>query len=508
MAEAARPDPVRPVDEFEEFEFRRRLELEQAGGMPASQPAAPTMGQVARQAVPKGLANFLQMPITIADLIMQGIASLPGAGHLQGLQRAEQEPELKARPATDLAVQAGVIDPTIQPQTGPQRIVDVAIQAATAGAAGSLAGGVTAMAQSAAVAGVSGAAAQTTKELTGSDLLAAVVGVASPVIVRSLSESGKKIILTKTGKATLKEAQEAGFVVEPSSVRQPSSALESVAGKPAIAQDAVFRNQQTANRLAAKALGLPDDAALSPDVLDVLKQEVGKVYNDVDALRANPNMPWFPRFHQTNLLSELKQARQDRSALWKAYWRQPDEGVRKAALAAEANVQSLEADIANVAQAAGRADLLPRLDAARQLYARISDVEQAMNPATGNVSMPVLAKMFDDGRPLSGELRTIGRFANAFKRVAREVETTPPPGVSATNVLAGAALGAEGAAVSGSPAGLAAAGLPLVRKPARERVLSPQYQKGLLKEPAPPASPGVTAGRSAIVGATVAEQED
>lgn len=475
-------------------------EFEQAGNQP-------TIGQVALNAVPKGFANLLNTPITIANLIMLGLSNLPGAGHLSGLQEAAQEPELKANPALDAAKQAGLIDPAKDPQTGPQRIVDLAIQSAI-GAAAVPAGGVAQAAKGAAIGAASGAAAQTTKEVTGSDLLAAVVGTATPAVMRSLGASSKKIMLNQTAKATLKEAQEAGFVVEPSSVRQPSSALESVAGKPAIAQDAVFRNQQTANKLAAKGLGLPADTALSPDVLDVLKKQVGTVYDEVDALKANPNMPWFPRFHQTNMMSELKQARQDKAALWRSYWRQPDEGVRKAALASDANVQSLENDIEMVAKAAGKADLIPRLQAARQLYARISDVEQAMNPATGNVSMPVLAKMFDNGRPLSGEIATIGRFANAFKRVAREVESTPPPGVSATNVLAGAALGAEGAAVSGSPVGMAAAGLPLLREPARKQVLSQKFQKGLLTEPTPPASPGVTAGRAGMVGKTVAENED
>jgi len=475
-----------------------------------AQPATPqpSMGQVAMQAIPKGFANLLNTPITIANLLMLGLSNLPGAGHLTGLQEAAQDPELKANPPMDVARQTGLVDPAKDPQTGPQRIVDTAIQSAI-GAAAVPAGGLAGVVKGAAVGATSGAAAQTTKEVTGSDLLAAVVGMATPMVIRSLTETGKKVILTKAGKETLKEAQAVGYLVEPSHVRQPTSRVETVAGKAAIAQEATTRNQVVTNKLAAKALGLPDETPLSMPVIEAIRAKAAIPYQQVEQLRASQtNLPWFPRYHSTSLLEELKQAKADTTALYRQYDRSADPAILKAAKASAANAQSIEKDIEMIATAAGQPELVHQLKAARELYARTYDIERALNLGSGNVSAPILGRMLDKGQPLSGELKTIGKFAQAFPRVAREIESTPPAGVSGTDAAATAVLGIGGAAAAGSPAGAVAGGLPLLRGPARERVLSPRYQKGLLKEPAPPASPGVTAGRSAMVGKTVAEQED
>lgn len=472
------------------------------------QPTAPepTMGQVALNAVPKGLANLLNTPITLANLIMSGIASLPGAGHLTGLQAAAAEPELKQNPIMDLAAQAGIVDPAKNPQTGPQRIVDTAIQAAISAAAVPAAGVVGAV-KGAAIGAASGAAAQTTKELTGSDLLAVAVGVATPFAVRAALETGSKVLLTDTGKLTLKEAQQVGYVVEPSAIRQPSSKLETIAGKASIAQEAATRNQTVTNRLAAKSIGLPEDTPLSPSLLNELKKRAAKPYEEVEVLRASQtNLPWFPRYHSPSLMDELTQARQDATALYKAYYARPDEGVRKAAEAASSLAKSIEADIDMIANAAGQPDLLDRLKAARMLYARINDVEKALNVGSGNVSAPILGRMVDKGAPLSGELRTVGKFAQAFPRVAREVESVPPSGVSGTDAAGAAVLSIGGAAAAGSPAGAVAGGLPLLRGPARNRMLSPTVQKGLLTE-LQPTPIGETAGRAAMIGKTVEENQ-
>lgn len=492
-----------PVNEQEEFEFRARLEAEQ-GSHPA--PADPSMPQVMGNAVPKGMANLLNTPITIANLIMMGLSNLPGAGHLTGLQTLAAEPELKANAPMEAMTQAGLIDPAKNPQTGPQRIVDAAIQAAI-GAAAVPGGGLAGAVRGAAVGAGSAAAAQTTKELTGSDLLAVAVGVASPLVLRALADT-TKVIATDTQKITLKEAQQAGFVVEPSSVRQPPSVLENVAGKASIAQEAVVRNQVVANKLAAKALGLPEDTPLSPSLLHELKEKIAKPYHDVEQLRASgTQLEWFPRFHSASLLEELKQARESTKELYRQYYRTPDVGVLKAAKAAAAEAQSIEADIDRVATALGKPELLLELKAARMLYAKIADVEKAMNVGTGNVSMPILGRMLDKGAPLSGELRLIGKFSQAFPRVAREVESVPPAGVSALNAAGSAALGMGGAAATGHPLGAAAAALPALRSPARNRVLSEGFQSGLLREPPAPPSVGQTAGRAAIVGTTVEENQ-
>lgn len=467
----------------------------------------PSIGQVAANAVPKGLANLLNTPISIANLIAMGIASLPYAGHFQGLQDLAQEPELKTNTPQDVLTQAGLIDPANNPQTGPQRIVDTAIQSAI-NAAAVPGGGVMGAVRGAAVGAISGGAAQTTKELTGSDLLAIVVGVATPLVLRKLASSDKEVIIPETQKMTLKDAQSSGYVVEPSAVRTPTSKLETVAGKASIAQEAATRNQSVTNQLAAKELGLPPETPLSPALLDALKQKAAIPYQEVEALRASTtDLPWFPRYHSTSLLEELKQARQDATALYKSYYARPDQGVLTAAKAAESTAKSIERDIEMIATAAGKPELLERLKAARMLYAKINDVEKALNVGSGNVSAPIIGRMLDKGAPLSGNLRVIGRFAQAFPRVAREIESVPPSGVSGTDAAGAAVLSIEGAAAAGNPAGAVAGGLPLLRGPARNKVLSEAYQSGLMREPPPPASVEQAIGRATMVGKTVEDAQ-
>lgn len=523
------------------------------------QPPVPSMGAVAANAIPKGLANLLNTPVTLANLIMQGIANLPGAGHFSGLQTAAQEPELKANAPMDVAKQLGVVKPENEPQTGPQRIVDMAIQTAI-GSAAVPAGGLAGATQGAAVGAASGAAAQTTKELTGSDLLAAAVGMATPFAIKALTDSNKQLLMTPTKKQTLADARAAGYVVEPSSVRTPSSKFETVAGKASIAQEAAFRNQEVTNKLAAKAIGLPEDTPLSMGVIEDIRKEAGKVYQEVASVSPKA----------ATALDNLKQARFEASDYFRYYAKTGDPSAGKQAREWQARADALENTIeaeakkiveiyaarpstpsaaptstspklphgetvpqietrevgfavpsagagptASSAQprtinlekvgetTLGDPNLMARLRASRQLIARTHDVERALNLGDGNISAPIIGRMLDQGRPLTGELAVIGRFAQAFPRVAREVASVPPPAVSGTDAAASALLGAGGAAAAGSPAGVIAGGLPLLRGPARRKVLSESYQNKLAEPPKQPTPTGRTAARSAMAGKAV-----
>lgn len=448
----------------------------------------PSMGDVALNAIPKGVANLLNTPNMITSLVLKGLSSIPGMEEVPGLK--ELGDRFARNGIMELMKKGGIVDPAKDPQTGPQRVVDMAIQAAI-GSAAIPGGGALNIAKQAALGATSGAAAQVTREATGSDLLAAVVGVATPLALKAgadaVSRGGKQILLNDTAKMTLKDAQKHGFVVEPSQVRQPTSKLETIAGKAAIAQGAVEKNQGIANRLAAQSIGLPPDTALSPAVLKTLKDRAMQPYRDVDAafqqLKQAGTLPYFPRYHSQSLMDEFIEAGQEAKALWKSYNRTTDINVLKAAKAADKTTESIFKDIEMVANASGNPQLGQQVKAAKQLYARINDVETAMNVGTGNVSMPVLAKMYDQGKPLSGDLKTIAKFSNAFPRSAREIERVPPSGVSGTDAAMSATLGLGGAAASGSASGLLAAGLPLLRNPARRSLLSEKYQEMLLKQP-------------------------
>ena len=477
----------------------------------AAQPKEPpTMGQVVGQAAVKGAAS-------VPDAILNTPQNLYNVGKmLYGLGAGMiGRPDITAdieltKPFSHVKTgleAVGAISPEKEPQTPAQRVVSAAIQTA-ANMLVMPASGVKALAQNVAVGAASGAAAETTRELTGSDLLALAVGIATPVALGVKLTSPTAINPTK--KATLKEAQAAGYVVQPSTVKSSAimDKVESVGGKAAVGQEAALRNQEVTNKLAAKALGLADDTTLTPSVLDEVKKHAAKPYEEIEALRASKtDLPWFPRYHSVSLLDELKQARQDTVSLWRSYWARPDEGVKKSAEAAGDLAKSLEDDIDAIAKASGKPELIEQLHASRQLYARVNDVEKALNIADGTVSAPILGRMLDQGKPLSGELAKIGRFALAFPRMAKESATVQPPGVSALEAGTSAAMGIGGVAATGTPAGAILAGAPLVRGPARSLALSKRVQKGLLNEPAPPPSAATIERRTALAGGSLAQQQ-
>ncbi|MDE2441943.1 MAG: hypothetical protein KGP14_13045 [Betaproteobacteria bacterium] len=557
------PPPTGPVREFSG----------QLDGEPASQAAPePSIGQVALNAIPKGIANLANTPHTINSLVIRGLANLPGLDHLpqvkEFLEGVANHPELSRNRPMELMQKLGAVNPEHEPQTGLQRIVDTAIQAAVGSAAMPGLGAVNA-AKSAAMGAASGATAGITKEITGSDLLAAIGGMTAPFAAKAaaqyLSTSPKKLLLNPTAKMTLQEAQSHGYVVEPSQVRQPTSTLETIAGKAAIAQEASLRNQAITNNLAARSIGLPDETPLSMGVLEEVRKRASQPYEDIAKLipggqlqglkvttsksqdmlpgpatglkvtkREGPppttglavreirddagnligmktvkqsegtegpleglhakvtsrgeDVPGPLKGMRVNVqetrggipLEELKQARNDASAFYRHYDRSADPSSLKAGKAAIAKAMELESQIDETVTRLGRPELVNQLRAARQMIARTYDVERALNLGDGNVSAHVIGRMFDQGRPLTGELQVIGKFAQAFPRVTRDASNIPPSGVSGTDAAMAATLGLGGAAASGSPAGLAAAGLPLLRNPAKQRILSKRYQERLL----------------------------
>lgn len=269
--------------------------------------------------------------------------------------------------------------------------------------------------------------------------------------------------------ATLKEAQDAGYKV-PRSLYDPSFAsnrLESIAGKAATKQQAAAGNQDVTNTLAKKALGLPDDSALSISTLEGIRKTASKPYQEIAAMSPQAKLD----------LEALKQARNDAQGWFNAYNRSASPADLVKAKEFRTTAEQLEQALEAHATAANRPDLLPALADARKTIAQTYTVQRALNDATGDVSAPVIGRMFDKGKPLSGGLDTIGKFRAAFPQVSQAGAKVPAPGVSKLEAFSAALLGTGGAAITGSPMGAAAALLPLASHPARTLALSKALQK-------------------------------
>lgn len=194
--------------------------------------------------------------------------------------------------------------------------------------------------------------------------------------------------------ATLRSAQDAGYVVPGSAVKPTwvGNRLESIAGKAALGQEASHRNQLVTNNLARKELGIPENQAISIPTLESIRKTEGQVYAQVSALSKNA----------TDALDALKQARSDATLYFKHYDRSGDPASLNRAQQAAADSKLWETFLESEAVAAGKPDLVTALRAARQKIAKTYDVERALNTSTGDVSATVLARAVDQGRPLSG----------------------------------------------------------------------------------------------------------
>jgi hypothetical protein len=127
------------------------------------------------------------------------------------------------------------------------------------------------------------------------------------------------------------------------------------------------------------------------------------------------------------------------------------------------------------------AEMLKDWQAARKKIAMSHAVETALNEDAGEVSAKVLASMKNKGVPLSGGLDTIASSYNRFSPVMKSpAQFGYPEKLSYLDVLS-AGLGGIGA-LSGHPAALAAAALPLARPAARSLLLSPKYQKLMVRQ--------------------------
>lgn len=352
-------------------------------------------------------------------------------------------------------------------------------------------------------------------ETTGSVPLAVLASVAPSV----LSTSRVQPKLTAKDQ-TLKAAQADGYVVPPSQAGAGwvNARLESVAGKAALNQDAVQRNQETTNRVAARSLGLAPGESITHEALANLRSEAGgrgyapierigdipttpNYANRIRAMEAdigNPNSPIsslrYPKVSElatellptsftgpdaNNLIKQLRETGNKGANI--PYG--GDQSAQKLGQAQLAGAKAIENLIDEHLLQFGPSNVVPNLRAARQEIAQSHTLEKALNTATGDVNAQVLASRVKSGKPITGDQKLIGDFAAAYPQLTKPSAGAPTPGVSALEAFAVPAAAMIGHGASGNASGLLAGGLPLLRSPARNMLLSQWYQKAFAKPP-------------------------
>lgn len=320
-------------------------------------------------------------------------------------------------------------------------------------------------------------------------LAASVAGAMAPGVVtlplrRQLAQGGAQT------RAAAQQANKVGYVIPPVELSPGVGveALSGFSGKAKTAQVASARNQLVSNSLARRALGLGDDVDLNIDTLEALRKQAAAAYAPVaaagtvtptkaftDALddaikpfvsqsKSFPGMKVpevvsdiaalrSPQFDAGDALNAIRTMREGADKAYRAGEAQSGKAYRQAASALE---DALETHLQGLGQPG--ADILKGFRDARQQIARTWTIQTSMNPASGNINAIKLASDLAKNKPLSGDLRTIAEFGQAFPKAAQALKEAPGAtspldwipatltAVSTGNPLPMAAVGARPAA--------------------------------------------------------------
>lgn len=454
-------------------------------------PPAPLNADVARNAMVRTLAG-------VGDSVLNTPQNLLNLGKMrigQWMMDAGIHPDNAPQPTPPpnylmrAAESSGLIKPNVVPQGAGQKAIDFAMGGAT-GAMLAPAQTIPGLARNLAVGATSGLAGGATKEVTGSDAAATAAAMLTPALASSAINRGRRVVnemaASRSANAvrdeTLARAKAEGFVVPPAETNPSfmNNRLEGLAGKAAIRADASLRNQRVTDNVAARELGLPANTPITEGVLNDFRNRASAPYREVAQLSPLAS----------NALEELRRTRNQAQAQWRFYERSANPDAQTAAQGLDQRAQMLERVIEKVAVGANRPELVNELREARTAIAKSYNIERSLNLGDATVSAPRIGAALDRGAPLTGGLRTIGQFAQGPGRpFVREQSIVTAPGVSGTEIYGAGVMGGMGNSAFG-PAGLLAAGIPLLRGPARNLLLSSTYQNSRFANPN--YNPGVT----------------
>lgn len=287
--------------------------------------------------------------------------------------------------------------------------------------------------------------------------------------------------------AILAEGKKAGYVIPVSEINGGfiNNRLEGIAGKAALGQQAVLKNQLVTNKLVKNALSLSDDAPIEISALEKLRKKHGKVYADASNLptpvsTANGySINSVPQIASKTIVENLKQARNDAQAWYRAYERSASPDDLTKAKQAESLAKKLDADLVKRARDAGQDGLIDQLRTARTEIAKTYGVERALNEATGDINPVELGRQFKKGKGkvLTQELKTIGSMREAFPKYMKPGEMAQTPGVSKLEAISSITGAGLGTVISGGTGAIIGATIPLLSTPIRNMLLSGPYQK-------------------------------
>jgi hypothetical protein len=373
------------------------------------------------------------------------------------------------------------------------------------------------MAQGAALGATSGLMTPINTGATGGEMYADVgQNIALGTALGGAIPAGGQAVNMMRGKGpnpqmvqSIQQARDLGYVIPPTQANPSmlNRIMEGVAGKVSTAQNASARNQQITNELAAKSLGLPKDTVITPEVITGLRSKAGEAYTNlglsgqviadksyinalddiakpyVTAMQGFPDSPPSPVLNLVQSLkspsfdasSAVEKIKQLRTSADDAFRTGNSDIGRASKKAADAIEGALETHLSKT----GQADLLSKFRDARQLIAKTYTIEKAANTTTGTIDAKKLAAQLQRGKPLSGELKSIAQFSQAFPKASQTTELMGSlPQLSPLDYAAGV--------IGGASTGGVGAGAMLARPVLRAAALSAPVQNRLIPSTAAP----------------------
>jgi hypothetical protein len=323
---------------------------------------------------------------------------------------------------------------------------------------------------------------------------ATVSGLTTPRAPVTLSQK-QQIAQTAIGQgATLPPTQ-----VNPSIL---NSILEGISGKQTTQQVASIKNQEVVNRQARKALNLPEDTVITPQVLQQFRDQKGLAY---DALRSNPtyyaDKPFLAELNketarlqsmksldvatELNLLNNIKQMNFTGDELVNSIKRLRDSSKTNSSAFASAEnkdlgkaqkfaAQQLEALAERELTRLKQPDVMKNFREARQDIAKSYTIEKALNAATGDVSGAKLGQLAASGKIVPSELKAMADAAASYSKAFQNPAVIGSvPYISPLDLAAAAITSASTA----NPMLMATA---LTRPALRAGITSNVYQRNML----------------------------
>ena len=257
--------------------------------------------------------------------------------------------------------------------------------------------------------------------------------------------------------STWAEARAAGFKLPPGVIEPTmlSHASDIVAGKQYLKRGTQIENQSVVDGLARKAAGLGPNDPLDIPHFKAAREQMAAPYKEITEIS--------PTAKQA--LKQVQKSREKARELHKDANRTGRSEKRDEAREWDKKADKWEGVIDQEAVKSGRPGLLQDLQDARVKIAKSHDVQEATNMGSGEVDAKYIGRKFDAApERMTGELATIGKFANAFGDYVKEGVVDVAP-----DIHIGAHISRHG-----MPGlfGWLGSGIPLARGPIRRFALS------------------------------------